>query len=138
MNSKLKSLPINQVTYTWWLGIILFSLIWPMFVGPYIALTNPSFFGGPEVTNLTLSSALYVARNLAVGLAFLLAIYLRNASMLFILILIRFITDLIDAPAFFSFRDPNLLGLIIIFSICCYLPALFGLSFLWKHIKNKS
>ena len=138
MNSKLKNLPLNQVTYTWWFGIILFSLIWPMFVGPYIALTNPSFFGGPEATNLTLSSALYVARNLAVGLAFLLAIYLRNASMLFILILIRFITDLIDAPAFFSFRDPDLLGLIIIFSLCCYLPALFGLSFLWKHIRNKT
>ena len=136
MNSKIKSLPSNHVRYNWWLAIILFSLIWPMFVGPYIALTNPSFFGGPEVTNLTLSSALYVARNLAVGLAFLVAIYLRNASMLFILILIRFITDLIDAPAFYSFRDPDLLGLVIIFSLCCYLPAIFGLRFLWEQIKK--
>ena len=108
-------------------------LIWPMFVGPYIALKNPAFFGGPEVTQLTLSSGLYVARNIAVGLAFLVAIFVRNASMLFILIIIRLITDLIDAPVFFAFKDPDLIGLIIIFALCCYLPAIFGLRYLWKQ-----
>ena len=132
------SLSQKKLKFSGLFSFCLFLLIWPMFVGPSLAVLNPSFFGGPEVTNLTLSSALYAARNLAVGFAFFLAIYLRNASMLFILILIRFITDLIDAPAFFSFRDPDLLGLIIIFSICCYLPALFGLSFLWKHMRIKT
>ena len=85
----------RKIEFSGLFSFCLFLLIWPMFVGPYIALTNPSFFGGPEVTNLTLSSALYVARNLAVGFAFLLAIYLKNASMLFILIVVRLITDLI-------------------------------------------
>ena len=119
----------KKITFTWWFVIILFMLIWPMFVGPYIALNNPTFFVGSEVT---LSSSLYIARNLAVGLAFLVAIFMRNASMLFILILVRLITDLIDAPVFFSFKDPNLIGLIFIFAICCYLPAIFGLRYLWK------
>ena len=119
----------KKITFTWWFVIILFMLIWPMFVGPYIALNNPTFFVGSEVT---LSSSLYIARNLAVGLAFLVAIFMRNASMLFILILVRLITDLIDAPVFFSFKDPNLIGLIFIFTICCYLPAIFGLRYLWK------
>ena len=119
----------KKITFTWWFVIILFMLIWPMFVGPYIALNNPTFFVGSEVT---LSSSLYIARNLAVGLAFLVAIFMRNASMLFILILVRLITDLIDAPVFFSFKDPNLIGLIIIFTICCYLPAILGLRYLWK------
>jgi len=137
MNSKSKNLPLNQALYTWWFGIILFSLIWPMFIGPYIALTNPSFFGGPEVTNITLSSSLYAARNLAVGFAFLLAIYLSNASMLFILIVVRLITDLIDAPLFYIFREPNLIGQIIIFTFLCYLPAVFGLRYLWKKINYK-
>ena len=105
-------------------------LIWPMFVGPYIALNNPTFFVGSEVT---LSSSLYIARNLAVGLAFLVAIFMRNASMLFILILVRLITDLIDAPVFFALKDPNLIGLIIIFTIFCYLPAIVGLRYLWKQ-----
>ena len=101
-----------------------------MFVGPYIAIKNPAFFLESEVT---LSSSLYVARNLAIGLAFLIAIFMRNASMLFILIIVRLITDLIDAPVFFAVKDPNLIGLIIIFMIFCYLPAIVGLRYLWKQ-----
>ena len=34
----------KKITFTWWFAIILFMMIWPMFVGPYIALSNPSFF----------------------------------------------------------------------------------------------
>ena len=123
----------KKITFTWWFVIILFMLIWPMFVGPYIALNNPSFFGGPEVTHMTLSSGLYIARNLAIGLAFLIAISLRNTSMLFILIIIRLITDLIDAPVFFAFKNPDLVGLILIFTLCCYLPAILGLRYLWQQ-----
>ena len=120
----------KKITFTWWFVIILFMLIWPMFVGPYIALNNPTFFVGSEVT---LSSSLYVARNIAVGLAFLFAIFIRNALMLFILIIIRLITDLIDAPIFFAFKNPDLIGLIFIFTLCCYLPAILGLRYLWKQ-----
>ena len=120
----------DKITFTWWFVIILFMLIWPMFVGPYIVIKNPAFFLESE---LTLSSSLYVARNLAIGLAFLIAIFMRNASMLFILIIVRLITDLIDAPVFFALKDPNLIGLIIIFTIFCYLPAIFGLRYLWKQ-----
>jgi hypothetical protein len=105
-----------------------------MFIGPYIAFNNPSFFGGSEVTKLTLSSGLYIARNLAVGLAFLIAIYLKSSPMLFILIIVRLLTDLIDGPVFFAFKDPNLIGLIFIFVLCCYLPAIIGLRHLWKQL----
>ncbi|MFL2753614.1 MAG: hypothetical protein ACJ0BD_01795 [Gammaproteobacteria bacterium] len=107
-----------------------------MFIGPYVALTNPSFFGGPEVNELTLSSALYIARNLAVGLVFFIAIYLKSGPMLFALIVIRLITDLIDAPAFYAFRDPDLTRLIVIFTLCCYLPAFYGLHYLWKSMSD--
>ena len=124
----------KKVPYTWWFLLALSSLIWPMFVGPLVAISNPNFFGGTEVSELTLSSTLYIARNLAVGIAFLLAIYLRNAHMLFILIIIRLLTDLVDAPAFFAFKEPNLVGLIVIFTIFCYLPAFFGLRYLWKKM----
>ena len=123
----------KKITFTWWFVLILFMLIWPMFVGPYIALTNPSFFGELEVTQLTLSSGLYIARNLAVGLAFIFAIFLRNAAMLFILIIIRLITDLIDAPVFFALKNPDLIDLIFIFTLCCYLPAILGLRYLWHQ-----
>ena len=121
----------KKITFTWWFAIILFMMIWPMFVGPYIALSNPSFFLGTESS---LNSGLYIARNLAVGIAFLMAIYLKNASMLFILIIVRLITDLIDAPLFFNFKNSDLIGLIFIFTLFCYLPAILGLRYLWKQV----
>ena len=128
----------QKINFSWQLSLILFLLISPMFFGPLIALLNPEFFEGLGENDLSLGSTLFVARNLAIGLAFLFAIYLRNASMLFILILVRLIIDLIDFPAFQMFRESPIIGQIIIFSLMCYLPAYFGLRILWKEMKNSS
>ena len=128
----------QKINFSWQLSLILFLLISPMFFGPLIALLNPEFFEGLGDKELSLGSTLFVARNLSIGLAFLFAIYLRSASMLFILMIVRFIIDLIDFPAFQIFREPSLLGQIIIFSLMCYLPAYFGLRILWKEMKNPS
>lgn len=128
----------QKINFSWQLSLILFLLISPMFFGPLIALLNPEFFEGLGDNDLSLGSTLFVARNLAIGVSFLFAIYLRNASMLFILILVRLIIDLIDFPAFQMFRESPIIGQIIIFSLMCYLPAYFGLRILWKEIKNSS
>ena len=125
-----------KISYSWSLSLILFLLISPMFFGPLIALFNPEFFEGLGDTELSLGSTLFVARNLAIGLAFLFAIYMRSASMLFVLILVRLIIDLIDFPAFQIFRESPLIGQVIIFTLMCYLPAFFGLRILWKEMKN--
>ena len=128
----------QKINFSWQLSLILILLISPMFFGPLIALLNPEFFEGLGDNDLSLGSTLFVARNLAIGLAFLFAIYLRNASMLFILILVRLIIDLIDFPAFQMFRESPIIGQIIIFSLMCYVPAYFGLRILWKEMKNSS
>ena len=128
----------QKINFSWQLSLILFLLISPMFFGPLIALLNPEFFEGLGDNDLSLGSTLFVARNLAIGVAFLFDIYLRNASMLFILILVRLIIDLIDFPAFQMFRESPIIGQIIIFSLMCYLPAYFGLRILWKEMKNSS
>ena len=128
----------QKINFSWQLSLILFLLISPMFFGPLIALLNPEFFEGLGDNDLSLGSTLFVARNLAIGVAFLFAIYLRNASMLFILILVRLIIDLIDFPAFQMFRESPIIGQIIIFSLMCYVPAYFGLRILWKEMKNSS
>ncbi len=128
----------KKINYSWSLSIILFLLISPMFFGPLIALLNPEFFEGLGDNELSLGSTLFVARNLAIGLSFLFAIYMRSASMLFILILVRLVIDLIDFPAFQIFRESPLIGQIIIFSLMCYLPAYFGLRILWKDMKISS
>ena len=128
----------QKINFSWQLSLILFLLISPMFFGPLIALLNPEFFEGLGDNQLSLGSTLFVARNLAIGLAFLFAIYMRSASMLFILILVRLIIDLIDFPAFQIFRESPIIGQIIIFSLMCYIPAYFGLRILWKEMKNPS
>ena len=128
----------QKINFSWQLSLILFLLISPMFFGPVIALLNPEFFEGLGDKVLSLGSTLFVARNLSIGIAFLFAIYMRSASMLFILILVRLIIDLIDFPAFQMFRESPIIGQIIIFSLMCYLPAYFGLRILWKEMKNSS
>ena len=125
-----------KISYSWSLSLILFLLISPMFFGPLIALFNPEFFEGLGDTELSLGTTLFVVRNLAIGLAFLFAIYMRSASMLFVLILVRLIIDLIDFLAFQIFRESPLIGQVIIFTLMCYLPAFFGLRILWKEIRN--
>ena len=126
----------TKISYSWSLSLILFLLISPMFFGPLIAIFNPEFFEGLGDTELSLGSSLFVARNLAIGLAFLFAIYMRSASMLFVLILVRLIIDLIDFLAFQIFRESPLIGQVIIFTLMCYLPAFFGLRILWKEMRN--
>ena len=121
----------------WWLTLILFMEVWPMFLGPYWALSDPTFFGGPEATSTILGDWIYTARNLAVGFAFILAYYLKNAPMLFILIFIRLCTDLIDGPAFWLLRDQvSETAFIIIFLFGYYIPAIIALRYLWKQMTN--
>ena len=125
----------QKIQIPWWLYIILFMEIWPMFVGPYLAMTNPTFLGGPEASTLVVGSLIYLARNFAVGFAFLIGIYFKNAPMLFILIFIRLFTDLIDGPAFLTFgMAANETRLISIFVLGYYIPALLAMRYLWKQM----
>ena len=128
----------KKMSIPWWLYVILFMEIWPMFVGPYLALTYPTFLGGPDASNLVVGSLIYLARNFAVGFAFLIAIYLKNASMLFVLIFIRLFTDLIDGPAFLAFgMAANETRLIAIFVLGYYIPAVIAMRYLWKEMTQK-
>ena len=128
----------KKISIPWWLYVILFMEIWPMFVGPYLALTNPTFLGGPDASNLVVGSLIYLARNFAVGFAFLIAIYLKNPSMLFVLIFVRLFTDLIDGPAFLAFgMAANETRLIAIFVLGYYIPAVIAMRYLWKEMTQK-
>ena len=117
-NNLIMELSNKKISFPWWFSLILFLLVSPIFFVPLIAFVNPSFFGGEGVTELNLGITLFIARNLAIGLAFIFAIFIKNGPMLFVLILVRLITDLIDAPAFQFFREPPLVAQMIIFTCC--------------------
>ena len=121
----------------WWLTVIIVIETLPMFLGPIFALNNPAFLGGPEATEVGFATWLYTARNFAVGIAFVVAYLLRSAPMLFILILIRLLTDLVDGPAVLLLgMASNEIRLIAIFVIGYYIPALIALRFFWKHMTS--
>ncbi len=126
----------QKISIPWWLSLIIFMEVWPMFVGPYLALTDPTFFGTPESTTTILGDWIYTARNLAVGVALIIAYYLKSAPMLFILIFVRLFTDLIDGPAFWLFRDQvSEIAFIVVFLFGYYMPAIIALRYLWKQMK---
>ena len=134
---------MNQLAHKcqmpWWLTVIIVIETLPMFLGPLFALNNPAFLGGPEATAVGFATWLYTARNFAVGIACVVAYLLRNAPMLFILILIRLLTDLVDGPAFLLFgMASNEIRLMAIFVIGYYIPALIALRFLWKQMTSST
>ena len=120
-----------------WLTVIIVIETLPMFLGPLFALNNPAFLGGPEATAVGFATWLYTARNFAVGMAFVVAYLLRSAPMLFILILIRLLTDLVDGPAFLLFgMASNEIRRMAIFVIGYYIPAMIALRSLWKQMTS--
>ena len=132
---------MNQLAHKsgmpWWLTVIIVIEILPMFLGPLGALNNPAFLGGLDATTVGFAAWLYAARNFAVGIAFVVAYLLRSAPMLFILILIRLLTDLVDGPAFLLFGlASNEIRLMAIFIIGYYIPAMIALRFLWKQMTS--
>ena len=128
---------VHKCQVPWWLTVIIVIEILPMFLGPLFALNNPPFLEGPEATEVGFATWLYTARNFAVGIAFVVAYLLRSAPMLFILILIRLLTDLVDGPAVLLFgMASNEIRLIAIFVMGYYIPALIALRFFWKQMTS--
>jgi hypothetical protein len=121
-----------------WLTIIIVIETLPMFLGPLLALLRPDSFPGlNQLPDPRFVAWLYTARNFAVGIGFLVAFALKNRSMLFVLILIRLITDLHDLPNLFTGGAvSNPLPVIAIFVLLYYLPAIIALRYLWKEING--
>jgi hypothetical protein len=137
-NSKGSNIKMVKKSLPVWLIIIVVIETLPMFLGPLLALLKPGSFPGlNQLSDPVFAVWLYSARNFAVGIAFVVAFALKNRSMLFILILIRLITDLFDLPNLLSGGAlSNPLLVIAIFVLLYYLPAIYALRYLWKEIES--
>ncbi|MEO1730196.1 MAG: hypothetical protein AAFR64_05615 [Pseudomonadota bacterium] len=129
---------MNKTHLPWWLLIIIVLETLPMFLGPLVAVTRPGFMGSTNSDLIVFAAYIYSWRNIAVGVALILATVLRNAPMLFALILVRLITDIGDFPTTLAFeksQNPLLLGSIFVFLY--YIPAIIALRYLWKQMTGK-
>ena len=123
----------------WWLIVIIVLETLPMFLGPFVAVTRPAFMGGPEAEVINQAAYIYSIRNIAVGIALILATMLRSAPMLFVLILVRLITDLGDLPTVLTFGLVQNEALTIgIFVLLYYIPALIALRYLWGQMTKST
>ena len=126
----------NSIPY--WLTIVIIIEALPMFIGPVLAIFFPSLVPGFGAAEPTILLYLYAIRNFAVGAALLISFLLKDSSMLFILILVRLITDLLDLPTGLFFDAfPNSLRATLLFVLLYYIPALFALHYLWKQIRMR-
>ena len=126
----------TRLAIPWWLTVIIILETLPMFLGPVAAFNLPGFLGGPDAETINQATYIYAARNVAVGIALIVAYLLRSAPMLFILILIRLITDLIDLPTLLMFDlASNQARVIAIFVLLYYIPAIIALRYLWGQMK---
>ena len=121
----------------WLIAVVIIEML-PMFVFPFIAMFVPSAVPGLSGgEKFAFAASIYSARNLAVGIALLIALLLKNHAMLFILILVRLITDLLDYPTLLFLGDvSNVYRLTGIFVFFFYIPALFALVYLWRQISR--
>lgn len=119
-----------------WLVLVVIIEIVPMFVFPVLATLVPSaapgLSGGEK---FAFAAAIYSARNLAVGTGLLIALWLRDRAMLFILIMVSLVTDLMDFPILLMLGEvSNVYVVSSIFVFLYYVPAIFALRYLWQQL----
>ena len=121
-----------------WLVVVVIIEVLPMLVFPILAMFVPSAVPGLSGgEKFAFAASIYSARNLAVGIALLIALWLRDKAMLFILILVRLITDLMDFPTLLFLGDVKNVYLVSsIFVFLYYIPALFALRYLWLRLSH--
>ncbi len=130
--------PNRKAVLPWWLTVIIVVETLPMFLGPIAALFFPSSMqsltGGEGPT---MGVMLYSARNLSVGLALIVAYVLKSEPMLFVLILIRLLTDLVDLPSLLHFGNVSNKALVAsIFVFFYYIPAVVALAYLRGRLRS--
>lgn len=123
-----------------WLVLVVIIELLPMFVFPVLAMFVPSAVPGLSGgEKFAFAASIYSARNLAVGTALLVALWLKNEAMLFILILVRLLTDLMDFPTLLFLGEVTRVYVVTsIFVFLYYAPALFALRYLWLEFNAAS
>ena len=93
-----------------------------------------ALFNRPPDFNYTTMA--YITRNLTAVLAVILAVWLRSRIALFTALAARCVTDIVDATTVFTMNATYLKSAVPMVVALLILPALVGLVYLWKHMRE--
>ncbi len=114
----------------WLWGVLLIQIVMVSFFALATLFNPPPDF---DYTTMT-----YITRNLTAVLALILAILFRSHIALFVALAARFVTDVVDAITVFTMQNTDFYGVVPVVTVLLILPALTGLLYLWKRIRQPS
>ncbi|WP_143534425.1 hypothetical protein [Roseovarius albus] len=94
-----------------------------------------TLFNPPPDFNYTTMA--YITRNLTAVLAVILAVWLRSHAALFVALAARVVTDIVDATTVFTMNATYLKSAVPMVVALLIIPALVGMVFLWRRIKQE-
>lgn len=118
----------QQFIPIWFWVIIILQIV----IVSFFALST--LFDPPPDFNYTTMA--YITRNLTAVLAVVLAVWLRSREALFVALAARCVTDIVDATTVFTMNATYLKSAVPMVVALLILPALIGMVYLWRHIKE--
>jgi len=98
---------------------------------------NPGDFI-PGVSELDYVTQLYITRNVTVVLGLIIALLLRSHKALFVVLIVRVLTDLSDVITVYALNVEVIKSSVPMVVVILIIPALFALGYLWRRIYQES
>ena len=121
--NKKKFLPI------WAWAIVLVAIVLVLFFS--ITAMRPA--DGSELDYTTL---IYIIRNLTAVLGLIIALLLRSHKALFVILIVRMVTDISDAISAYILDVEAIKPVVPMVVALLIVPALITILYLWKHIQK--
>jgi len=127
MNNTTKFLPI----WVWVIALLQIGLVLFFSVGTAM---NPAQFI-PDVTDLNYVTQLYLTRNVTVALGIIIALLLKSHKALFLILLVRLMTDISDVVTVYALNVEVIKESVPMVVVLLIIPAIAAVTYLWKRIK---
>ena len=127
MHHTNKFLPI----WVWVVALVQIFLVVFFSVGTAM---NPGNFI-PDVSELNYVTQLYITRNVTVALGIIIALLLRSHKALFVMFIVRVLTDISDVITVYALNVEVIKSSVPMVVILLILPAIAASGYLWKRIR---
>lgn len=128
MNTANKFLPV----WVWVILLLQMGLV--LFFSAGTAMNPEQFI--PGVTELNYVTQLYITRNVTVALGIIVALLLGSHKALFLILVIRLLTDISDVVTVYAMDVEVIKESVPMVVILLILPALVALGYLWNRISR--